>query len=98
MNRKRAMYALLREIERGNEPTFKDFGLTNEMFGEIVELAMNEKLIADAIVKRAGCGNKVIYVSLSNARITMIGLDYLEENSALKKAYKGVKEIISWIH
>ena len=36
-------------------------------------------------------------VTFHNIRLTLKGLDYLENNSSMKKAYKLLKEIKGWI-
>jgi len=39
-----------------------------------------------------------IYISgLNNAKITMDGVEYLENNSTMKKVYETIKEAKSWI-
>ena len=41
---------------------------------------------------------KNVYISgLQNAKITMEGVEYLENNSTMKKVYETIKEAKSWI-
>ena len=58
---------------------------------------MDEGLIKNASISRGGIGNKAQAVFLNNARVTLKGLDYLQDNSALVKTYKGLKEIRDWL-
>lgn len=97
MNRKKIIYSILKEIQQGNEPKRDDYGLELEQWGEICELIRDEGLASNVVVQRGGIGNKVVYAWLSKAKITFKGLDFLEENSALAKTYKGLREIRDWL-
>lgn len=97
MNRKKIIYSILKEIEKGNEPKREIFDLKLEEWGEIAEIIRDEGLLEGVIVQRAGIGSKVIYAWFSDARITMKGINFLEENNGLSKGYKVAKEIRDWI-
>ena len=98
MNKKRIIYSILKEIEKGeNEPRFTDYDINLDEFGDLVKLIQNDELIKGASVIQGGMGNHVQMVLLDSAKITMKGLNYLEENSLLSKTYIGLKEIKSWL-
>lgn len=79
MNKKELIKEILKSIEKVNEPTFIDYDLTKEDFGNLVDLMVDENLIKDATVIRGGIGNKVQIVFLNTAKITMKGINYLEQ-------------------
>jgi hypothetical protein len=97
MNRKKLIYSILKELEQGNEPKREDYDLELEQWGELAELIRDEGYANHVKVQRAGMGNKVIYAWFSSAKITIKGLDFLEENSTWAKAYKGLKEVRDWL-
>lgn len=97
VNHKKILYSILKEVKDGNQPSRNDYGIELEDFGTIVEIAKSNGFIENAAVSRGGRGNKVQLVLLNNARITLNGLEYLEQNSTLTKTYKGLKELRDWI-
>jgi hypothetical protein len=96
MDKKKLLYSILKEIKQGNEPNAKDYGLTIEEFGSVVEMAKDEGYIKNAGISRGGRGNPILVVFLKGSTITKPGLDYLEENNSLAKTYKGLKEVRDW--
>jgi hypothetical protein len=95
MNRKKLIYSILKELEQGNEPKQSDYELTDEQWGEISELIRNEGYARNIMVQYAD--NVVYYVGYSSAKITMDGIEFLEQNSALVKTYRGIKEVRDWL-
>lgn len=96
MNRRKIIFSILKEIEKGEqEPKHADYDITYEQFGDIVEMMQNDKLIEGASFAK-GVG-KISIVWLNTAKITMKGLDYLDENNIWSKTYKGLKEIREWL-
>ena len=88
----------MKEIEKvENKPKDSDYEISKDEFGDLIEIIDNEDLIKGASVLRGGIVNHVQAVLLQSAKITMKGLDYLEENSTLSKTYRGLKEIKSWL-
>ena len=82
MNKKKIIYSVLREIEKGeNIPKFSDFGLSLIEFRDLIDQIQDDDLIKGASVPR-GQGNPAQMVLLNTAKITLKGLDYLEKNSA----------------
>ncbi len=70
-------------------------GINRELWTSIMEMLVEEGYIAGISVKRGAQGDVVL--SVSSPRITLKGLEYLNENSLMKKAAniaKGIKEII----
>lgn len=96
MNRKKLIYSILKELEQGNEPKQADYEIDLEQWGEVSELIRDEGFAKNVTVQRAGIGNKVVYAWYSSAKITMAGIEFLEENSGLAKTYKGIKEVRDW--
>lgn len=91
MNRKKLLYAFLKEIEEGNgDISHSDFELTEEQFHEISSLATNEGLVTSV-----QWYDDQPHFHL--ARISLKGLDFLQENSLVGKAYKGLKEITTFL-
>lgn len=97
LDKRKLIYSILKEIDQGNEPKANDYGIELEEFGSVVEMIQRQGLISGATVQRAGIGNKVVYAFLDRAKIELPGLDYLEENSAWSKIYKGLTEVRDWI-
>lgn len=98
MNTKKIIFSILTEIKKGEqEPKPSDYDLSIEQFGEMVQIMIDGDYIKNAGISRGGEGNKPLIVWLDKAKITMAGLNYLEENSVLAKTYKGLKEIRSWL-
>jgi DNA-binding Lrp family transcriptional regulator len=54
MNKKKLLYSILAEIKQSNEPKAKDYGLSIEEFGSVVEMAKDEGYIKNAGVSRGG--------------------------------------------
>ncbi|WP_391116877.1 YjcQ family protein [Psychrobacillus sp. L3] len=95
MSRKKLMYSILKELEQGNEPKQSDYELNGEQWGEIAVLIRDEGYAKNIMVQYAN--NTVYNVGFHSAKITMKGIEFLEENSALSKTYKGIKEIRDWL-
>jgi hypothetical protein len=91
LNRKKLLYALLKEISEGKQQlSHADFQLTEDELHEITSLATTEGYLSSV----QWYDNQPHF---HLARITMKGLDYLEENSLLAKTYRGLKDIISFL-
>lgn len=91
------MLSMMHEIDKGNYPKFSDYGITVEEFGNIVDMCKNEGYIEGGAVSRGGQGNKAKVVWLEGSRLTLKGLQYLEDNSVLMKTYRGLKELRDWL-
>jgi hypothetical protein len=97
MDRKKLIYSILKEIEQGNVPKQSDFDLELEQWGELAELIRDEEFTKNVTVQRGGIGNKVVYAWLDRAKITLKGIEFLEQNSVFAKTYKGLKEARDWL-
>ncbi|WP_110067111.1 YjcQ family protein [Cytobacillus oceanisediminis] len=95
MNRKKLLYSILKEIEQGNEPKQSDYELDDEQWGELAELIRSEGFARNIMIQYAD--DTVYYVGYHSAKITMSGLEFLEENNAFTKTYKGIKEVRDWL-
>jgi len=93
MDKNKLRYAILKEISEGNTPlTEQDFEVIENEFDEAVRFLTREKY-AEGIyyADDRPVLNKIGPIA------TEKGERYLSENSTLSKAYKGLKEIKSWI-
>lgn len=96
MNKKKVIYSILTELNKGEiKPRSKDYGLSDEEFIDIIVMLQDEELIKGVTFARAKGKPSIPF--LNAAKITMKGLDYLEENGKLGKTYKGLKEIREWL-
>ncbi|KUO75566.1 MAG: hypothetical protein APF81_27500 [Desulfosporosinus sp. BRH_c37] len=86
MNKKKLIYSVLREIEKGeNIPKFSDFGISLIEFRDLIDQIQDDDLIKGASVPR-GSGNPDQMVLLNTAKVTLKGLEYLEKNSAFAES------------
>lgn len=93
-NKLKVMLSFMREINDGNIPRASDYELSNSEFWDIVDACQDEGLIKGATCA-AGGNNAILF--LENTKLTVKGLEYLNENSALMKTYKGLKELRDWM-
>ena len=93
-NKLKVMLSFMREINDENIPSASDYDLSNSELWSIVEACQDEGLI-----KGANCasGGKSTILFLENTKLTVKGLEYLNQNSTLMKTYKGLKEIREWM-
>ncbi len=100
------IYKILKELERAMD--YDEFDL-DRVSAERLKISQNRLMriwamlskegYVEGIGVKYGAQNDVI-VSVSNPRITLKGLEYLNENSLMKKAAniaKGIKEITSML-
>ena len=86
----------MRELNDGNIPTYSDYGLEKSEFYDIIDACQDEGLIKGANFSR-GKGNKILIAFLENTKLTVKGMEYLDEHSTAMKAYKGLKELRDWL-
>lgn len=91
------MLSFMRELNDGNIPHAVDYELDKDEFADIIEACQDAGYIKGASIQRAGLGNKVAMMWLEQTKLTVKGLEYLHDNSALMKTYKGLKEIRDWL-
>lgn len=92
----KVMLSFLRELNDGNIPKATDYDLNQEEFLDIVDACQDAGYIKGARFAR-GKGNRILGGFLEDVKLTVKGMEYLHENSALMKTYKGLKEIREWL-
>ena len=104
MDNFKIIYRILKYLEKAmdyEEPdldfiSFSKLGISEHRWTAIMEMLVNEGYITGVEVKRSVDGD--MCMSVCNMRITMKGLEYLQENSLMKKASnmaKGIAGVIS---
>lgn len=90
------MLSFMRELNDGNIPKPEDYGIDRTEFYDIVDACQDAGYIKNARFSRGG--NKGIIIAfLEDAKLTVKGMEYLHENSAAMKTYKGLKEVREWL-
>lgn len=74
-------------------PLTPQFPIQQDYLYAVLLDLLEERYIADANVIR-GWGKEVVLITTDNARITLKGVDYLRENSTMKKIAENLKEAI----
>lgn len=95
-NKLKVMLSFMRELNDGNIPTHSDYGLEKSEFYDIIDACQDEGLIKGASFSR-GKGNEILIAFLENTKLTVKGMEYLDEHSVAMKAYKGLKELRDWL-
>nr|WP_307990920.1 YjcQ family protein [uncultured Niameybacter sp.] len=91
VNQLKVVVSVLKEVSEGNIPTSKDYGIEDRMFYDIIDAMQDEGLIKGARFSRGGVGNPILIAMLDSVKITIKGMEYLNQNSTLVKTYKGLK-------
>lgn len=103
MDNFKVIYRILRYLEKAmdyDEPDMdrisaEVLGLSMQRWTSIMEMLATEGYISGLMVKRSIDGE--VLLSITSPRITLKGLEYLQENSLMKKAAdiaKGIADII----
>ena len=79
MDKKELMCKILKSLNDNKEPKASDFNVDLELFGDVVEMMQSNGLIKNATVERGGIGKKVVFTHLGHAKITLGGLNHLEQ-------------------
>ena len=95
-NKLKVMLSFMRELNDGNISTHSDYGLEKSEFYDIIDACQDEGLIKGASFSR-GKGNEILIAFLENTKLTVKGMEYLDEHSVAMKAYKGLKELRDWL-
>lgn len=104
MDNFRIIYRILRYLEKAmdyDEPdlsqiSHESLGISHQRWLAIMEMLAAEGYIDGISVKRSADG--MTAVSVSAPRITLHGLEYLQENSLMRKAAEIAKGIIGTIN
>lgn len=91
------IFSIVKEISEDNIPHASDYGISDDKFADLLEIAQEAHLIKNVKVLRGGRGNVVQSLMIDNAKVTFEGLQYLHDNSPLMRTYKGLKEVKEWI-
>ncbi|KJD45992.1 YjcQ family protein [Paenibacillus terrae] len=91
MNRKKIIYSILKEVQEGNEPKAVDYELSQGEFADIAQIIKDEGLLSNVAI----AGGRIVWLNAS--KITLKGIEYLEQNSPLSKTYRGLKEVRDWL-
>lgn len=96
VNQLKVVMSILKEISDGNIPKANDYGIEEETFYNILDAMQDDGLVKNIQLPR-GANKKAVAAFTENAAITIKGMEYLNDNSALMKTYKGLKEIREWL-
>ncbi|MFV0379479.1 MAG: YjcQ family protein [Anaerorhabdus sp.] len=80
--------------------TAQSLGISEEMRNSIIILLLENEYIKGVEVKEYVHSTKPTITNLNNIKITLKGLEYLEENTTMKKLYnlaKGIKDTTPFI-
>jgi hypothetical protein len=79
--KKQKILQLLEGMDRESElMTSDEVELVKEEYIELLEIMQESNLISGLVANRGGIGNKIISSNTNNVRITIKGIDYLEDN------------------
>lgn len=93
MDKQKLRYAILREIDKKNTPlTEVEFGVTEEEFHNAIRFLDREGYLSGI-----DYADDRPWINKLDSELTEKGEKYLKENSAVAKAYKGLKEIRDWL-
>lgn len=97
INRKKLMYSILRELNNNSniDYTGTTFEVNDQVFEQTIEILIDEQMVRGFKIMRFIDGGSDIQIK--DPRITLKGIEFLEENNEWKKLYKGLKEVKSWI-
>ena len=104
MDNFKMIYRILRYLEKAmdlDEPDMERIsaealGLSEQRWAALMEMLATERYVTGILVKRSVDGETAL--SVSTPRITLRGLEYLQENSFMRKAAdlaKGVVDVIA---
>lgn len=98
INRKKLMYAILREVNNSNDKikyNAETFGVDKKVFDEVMLILNEEDFVKGISVMNYD--NTVNVMVFDKLRITLSGINFLEENNPYAKTYKGLKELREWL-
>ncbi|HEY8909089.1 MAG TPA: YjcQ family protein [Desulfosporosinus sp.] len=98
MKKKKIIYSVLREIERGETvPKSADLNLSLIEFRDLIDQIQDDDLIKGASMPKCGQGNPTRMVLLDSAEITSKGLNFLKQHSSFAETYPGLDDIKPWL-
>jgi len=95
----RVIYRILRTLERAMDAEEFDakgisaqtLGISEQRWTHLIEMLADEEYVKGITIARDAAGNT--FTSIAFPRITLKGLEYLSENSVMKRMYKAAKGI-----
>lgn len=86
--------------ENGDEPDPNvlrpaTFSISDKQFMQTIQMLLEDGYITGMGITETSSGP--ILWGLDSVRATSLGLQYLEENSMMQKAYKAAKEVRDWL-
>lgn len=91
------MLSFMRELNDGNIPKASDYDISSEEFWRVIDACQDKGYIKDVRIKRNDDTKEILAVFTEQVKLTVDGMEYLHENSAAMKTYKGLKEIREWL-
>lgn len=103
MDNFKAVYKILSALEKAMDlPEFdieqinaEKLGVSTERFARYIEMMVDVGYIKGVRIYQDICGESVI--EDNGIRITLKGLEYLQENSIMQKLYKSAKGVVDLI-
>lgn len=94
------LYGLYCDLKNGKRVQLDDispttFGIHESYWLSVVEDAVNDSFIKGPIIRKTKFGRVVS--NLEEMTITRQGVDFLTENSQMKKVYEVLKETRDWL-
>lgn len=94
------LYGLYCDLKNGKQVQLDDispttFGINESYWLSVVEDAVNDGLIKGPTIRKTKFGRVV--GNLEEMTITREGVEFLTENSQMKKVYEALKEMRDWI-
>lgn len=81
--KKQLILKVLDMLDRESKvPTMDELGLNEEQYGEILEIVKGSYFISDVDILR-DAGNKVYMCHTNKCKITVQGIEYLEQNRSM---------------
>ncbi|OME07877.1 hypothetical protein BSK64_06375 [Paenibacillus odorifer] len=81
MEHKELLKKFLQDVKDGKEPKYADYeNVEKSLFEDVVEIAIDENFVKNASVTRSGRGGQNVLCFTNGVKITLPGLNYLEEN------------------
>ena len=99
INRKKLMYAILREANNNSDIVYSatTFEVDELVYTQTLLILKEEEMLMGIMTKQSDNTVGAFIMGKTKPRITLSGLDFLEENNEWSKLYKGLKEIRDWI-
>lgn len=82
MDKKKLIYLILKDLDSGVTPQMQNYNIQdNQIWGNVAEIIKDQDFAKEVGFSKGGQGNKYIMTSFSKAKITLAGLNYIEENN-----------------